>query len=219
MPLNLSINDGDFTPYLKYNAKAGRFYVRVEGASDDVEVQNPRLIFDMENIKTGWLYYEQGSGPEKVWDPSRTQMAPKPAGPRKFKRGFEVMVYGNDPYPGVGIIGLREFSSTATNCIATILGMFNEYELGAPQNPGKVPFFGCTGVKAISGMYGTNYEPSFRLIAWIERHKVPALDEHRQSSGTNGKPQVGEGFTNNNDWQAPLPPAEPDFDRGDPIPF
>src|SRR5262245_65033316 len=32
MPLNLSVGDGDFTPYLKYNAKAGRFYVKPEGA-------------------------------------------------------------------------------------------------------------------------------------------------------------------------------------------
>ena len=32
MPLNLSVSDGDFTPYLKYNAKAGRFYAKPEAA-------------------------------------------------------------------------------------------------------------------------------------------------------------------------------------------
>lgn len=212
MPLNLKVNDGDFSPYIKYNAKAGRFYARPEGGGDDVEVVNPRLAFDMENIKTGWLYYEEGSGPEKVWDPSKTQEAPRPAGPRKFKRGFEVMVYGKDPVEGVGELGLREFSSTATNCINAILEMFDEYEKGAPVNPGKIPFFGCSGVKAIAGKYGTNYEPRFKLIGWVERSKIPAFDTHASNGAQNT-------HASNGDWQAPdhYPPDLPE--QGDEVPF
>jgi len=180
MPLNLGNNDGDFVPYLKYNAKAGRFYVRPQGAQEDVEVQNPRLAFDMLNIKTGWLFYQEGFGPEKVWDPSPTVMAQRPAGPKKFKRGFEVMVYGNDDIPGVGRLEMREFSSTAGNVLSAINKMYEEYEAGMKANLGKVPFYGCTGVKPVNGAYGTNYEPQFRLIGWIERHKIPAFMEHAQ---------------------------------------
>lgn len=218
MPLNLAVGgDGEFTPFLKYNAKSGRWYVKPEGGGDDIEVQNPRLAFDMENIKTGWLYYEQGSGPEKVWDSSRTQMAAKPTGPRKFKRGFEVMVYGGDDIPGIGKLGLREFSSTASNCITAILEMFNAYEAAMKTNAGKIPFFGCSGVRAIAGMYGTNYEPMFKLLNWVERSRIPAFDEHR-SPVTNGKTPIGDGGS----WQEP-PQADP-FERGagsldDIIPF
>ena len=46
MPLNLSVGDGDFTPYIKYNAKAGRWYVKPEGATEEVEIVNPALAFD-----------------------------------------------------------------------------------------------------------------------------------------------------------------------------
>ena len=176
MPLNLSINDGDITPYLKYNAKAGRFYVRPQGASEDVEVHNPRLAFDMAHIKTGWIFYQEGAGPEKVWDPSSAQMAPRPPGPRKFKRGFEVMVFGGDQIPVVGKIGLREFSSTASNCITAILGMYAEYEAGVAANPNCVPFYACTGVKPIQGAYGTNYEPLFVLKSWVPLAKIPAFN-------------------------------------------
>lgn len=176
MPLNLSINDGDITPYLKYNAKAGRFYVRPQGASEDVEVHNPRLAFDMAHIKTGWIFYQEGAGPEKVWDPSSAQMAPRPPGPRKFKRGFEVMVFGGDQIPVVGKIGLREFSSTASNCITAILGMYAEYEAGVAANPNCVPFYQCTGVKPIQGAYGTNYEPLFVLKSWVPLAKIPAFN-------------------------------------------
>jgi hypothetical protein len=186
MPLNLSTNDGEFTPYIKFNAKAGRWYVRPQGAAADVEVERPLLAFDMANIRTGWLYYAEGSGPEKLWDPSPTQMAPRPPGPRKFKRGFEVMVFGNSDVPGIGKLGLREFSSTAGAAISAILQMHAKYEEGLAANPGKVPFYACTGVTAIPGAFGTNYEPVFQLRGWVERAKIPAFDEHepRPSSAT-----------------------------------
>lgn len=178
MPLNLSVADGEFTPYIKYNAKAGRFYVRPQGATADVEVERPMLAFDMANIRTGWLYYAEGAGPEKIWDPSPSQMAPRPPGPRKFKRGFEVMVFGNSDVPGIGKLGLREFSSTAGSVIGAILQMHAEYEKGLAANPGKVPYYACTGVAAIPGAFGTNYEPVFQLRGWVDRTKIPAFDEH-----------------------------------------
>lgn len=182
MPLNLSVSEGEFTPYLKYNAKAGRFYVKPEGATEEVEIVNPVLAFDMENIKTGWLFYAEGSGPEKIWDVSASQAAPRPAGPKKFKRGFEVMVIGNAIVPGTTKqLGLREFSSTAGNVISAILRMYAEYEAGAAANPGCVPVYACTGVKPITGAYGVNYEPLFTLKQWAPRSRVPSFDEHIRS--------------------------------------
>lgn len=176
MPLNLTTNDGDITPYLKYNAKAGRFYVKPQGGGEDVEVQNPRLAIDMAHIRTGWIFYQEGAGPEKVWDPSATQMAPRPAGPRKFKRGFEVMVFGADPIPVLGKMGLREFGSTATNCITAILAMHADYEAQMAAHPNEVPFYDCRGVKPVQGAYGTNYEPQFILKAWVPLAKIPAFN-------------------------------------------
>lgn len=161
MPLNLQANDGDFTPFIKYNAKAGRWYVRHEGQDGDVEIMNPVLAFDMANIKTGWIFYAEGSGPEKVWDPAPNITAPKPAGPKAFKRGFEVLVYGK-----ADNIGVREFSSTATNMISSILEMYAEYEKSV-TNIGKIPVYACKGVKPINGKYGTNYQPLFTLDSWL----------------------------------------------------
>lgn len=176
MPLNLG-GDTDFTPYLKYNAKAGRFYVRPQGVTEDVEVVNPRLAVDMANIRTGWIHYPEGAGPEKVWDASLANPAPRPPGPRKFKRGFEVMVIGNDNLPGIGLLGLREWSSNAANANSAIVKMYEAYEQGMAANPGKVPFYICTGVTPINGAYGTNYEPRFELKGWVERTKVSAFDD------------------------------------------
>jgi hypothetical protein len=163
MPLNLTTNDGDFTPFIKYNAKAGRWYIKVDGQENEVEVTNPTLAFDMDNIKTGWLFYAEGLGPEKVWDPSPVVAAPKPAGPKAFKRGFEVQV------SGAGAIGVREFSSTAGSVIGAMLELYAIYEAGKEANQGKVPVFVCTGVNPVTGKYGTNYAPVFKLNSWKER--------------------------------------------------
>lgn len=190
MPLNLTINDGEFVPYLKYNAKAGRFYAKAEGVTGEIEIINPMLAFDMSRIKTGWLFYSEGSGPEKVWDASPDIAAPRPAGPKKFKRGFEVMVIGNGKIPGTQErLGLREFSSTATNVITSMLRMFADYEAGLAENRGKVPVYACTGVVPITGSYGVNYEPTFQLRQWVERSKVPEFDAHAGPAQTAQQPQ------------------------------
>ena len=176
MPLNLSVqDDGEFLNYVKFNAKAGRFYVKGDGS--EVEVMNPRFVVDMEHIKTGWIFYQEGMGPERIWDPSPTQMAPRPAGPKKWKRGFELLVFGPDTVPGVGKIGLREFSSTANSAISAIIKMYSAYEAGVAQNPGKLPFFQCVRVIPIQGSFGTNYEPAFEMTSWVDRKKVPAFEE------------------------------------------
>lgn len=216
MPLNLSVSDGEFTPYLKYNAKAGRWYIRPQNATADVEIDRPLLAIDMENIRTGWLYYSEGSGPEKTWDPSPTTMAPKPPGPKKFKRGFEVMVFGNTEISGVGKLGLREFSSTAGTVISAILNMYAEYEAGKDANKGKVPFYACTGVGAVPSAYGTNYEPVFQLRGWVERSKIPAFDKHQNGAddGGFGQPQP---ITERNPPPPIAPPPRGDMD--DEIPF
>jgi hypothetical protein len=212
MPLNLG-GDNDFVPYLKYNAKAGRFYVRV--GSEDQEVVNPRLAVDMANIRTGWIYYPEGMGPEKVWDTNLADPAPRPPGPKKFKRGFEVMVFGADNLPGIGVLGLREWSSNAANANNAIAKMYEAYEAGVLANGNKVPFFVCTGVTAINGAFGTNYEPRFELKGWVEREKVSAFDDYLEKSAVKETPKTnGTGYQAP---QAPPPAAKPFID--DSIPF
>ena len=173
MPLNLSPSAGDNTPYLKYNAKAGRFFAKFDASGGkEVEVQNPRLLFDMANIKTGYVCFTEGQGPERIWDPPGG-IVEKPAGDKKFKRGFEVMVAGADPIVGQEVLGLREICSNAGAAINGILEMHAAYEAGMADNPGKVPFFAFKGVETIESNFGPSYKPVFELVSWVERSKTP----------------------------------------------
>ncbi len=76
MALNIVSQGGDFDPFVKYNAKAGRWYVKKD--EHEIEVQNPTFIADFDNIKTGWLYFRAGTAPERIFDENLSTPAPKP---------------------------------------------------------------------------------------------------------------------------------------------
>ena len=204
MPLNLSVNTGDNTPYLKYNAKAGRFFAKFDAAQGkETEVQNPRLLFDMANIKTGYVYFAEGQGPDKIWDPPGG-VVEKPAGDKKYKRGFEVMVAGADPIVGQEVLGLREICSNAGAAINGILEMHAAYEAGMAEHPGQVPFFVFKGVETIESNYGPSYKPVFNLEAWVDRGRTPFAGDAQVTQSP--QPQQGG------------PPAPPlDAYEGDPV--
>src|SRR5262249_9140346 len=83
MPLNIG-STGNGKPYLKYNAKADKWFVRgTEG--EDQEIQRPSFVVDFDNTRTGWLRFREGQAPERVIDPSIDHAAPNPG--EGFKRG------------------------------------------------------------------------------------------------------------------------------------
>lgn len=165
MPLmsNPAGGDGNFKVYLKYNAKAGRWYTKKdEKDAPEFEVDNMTAIFDLANVKTGWFLFATGAAPSKVYDPSLTQAAPKPGD--GFKRGFEVDVYSDK-----NLLGTREFASTAGVVIKSINALYDAYLAGASANAGKVPVVKCVGVHPVTNKHGTNYQPQLEIVSWVDR--------------------------------------------------
>lgn len=159
MALNLGSSGGDFLPFLKYNAKAGRFYKRVD--KTDVEVPPPSFVADLGNIKTGWFAYAEGQAPSIVYDANLSTPALKPSD--KHKRGFKFNIFGKDPIPGV-----MEFSSASMHACASLNEVYTIYEAEAPKNDGKMPVIQCTGVVPQKDAMGTNYKPTFVISKWVD---------------------------------------------------
>jgi hypothetical protein len=154
---------GSFTTYVKYNAKAGRFYTKKdEPDSEEFEVKEMTAIFDMDNIQTGWFLFAPGVAPVKNMDPSLSQPAPNPG--EGFKRGFQLHLYSEK-----NLLGLREFSSTAGAVIDAMNDLHTDWEAGAGANPGKVPVVKCVAVHPVTNKHGTNYKPQFKIIKWVDR--------------------------------------------------
>jgi hypothetical protein len=153
---------GDFTPYLKFNGKAGRWYTRND-IGEEVEVTQLTGIFDLALIKTGWIYFAEGEPPVTEWD-SNGAAAAKPLNTPKAKRGFAVNVFA----PKLG--GLREFSATSNGAVIAMRDLYDtQFETAPERFEGKVPVVTCESVLPVKSKFGTNYEPVLKIIKWVDR--------------------------------------------------
>ena len=113
---------GDFITYLKFNAKAGRWYTKND-AGDEYEVKPGfSAIFDLENIRTGYMKFAAGMAPDFVYDSTAGAMdADQPDD--GYKRGFTVHVFSPKALGGV-----REISSTAGVFNNAMNALYSDYE-------------------------------------------------------------------------------------------
>ena len=159
MPLNLEPRNGDFTPYIKFNAKAGRWYTKTD-SGEEVEVSNMTAIFDLANIKTGWINFVEGAAPDVVYDNGSTAKQPSP----QHKRGFAV-----NAFSAKELGGLREFSSTSNSAIIAIKELYEEFEAAPESRKGLVPVVKCENVLPVKSKFGTNYQPVLTISKWVPR--------------------------------------------------
>lgn len=162
MGLNIG-GSGVVKPYVKYNAKADKWFVRAPEGGEQ-EIARPTFLLDLKNIRTGWLRFREGQAPERVIDPTLDHPAPSP-GP-DFKRGFVVTAYSPKFFGGA-----VEFSSASmhlSNAIRELHAAFEE-QAARPENRGKVPLVACTGAEPVKDKRGVNYRPKFEIVKWVDR--------------------------------------------------
>lgn len=152
-------NTGSYDPYIKWNGKAGRFFIREN--DDDKEVTPDRFILDLESIKTGWMHFAAGMAPDRVWDVSLSQPAARPT--ENHKRGFLVKVYSKN------LGGKFELSGNSMHLCAAMNDLYSAFEAEKSSNVGKVPVIKYDGSTAMKDKHGTNYKPKFVLEKWVDR--------------------------------------------------
>jgi len=162
MPLAIGAS-GVIRPYVKYNSKADKWFVRAEGGGDQ-EIARPTFLMDLANIRTGWLRFLEGQAPERVIDPSLDRTAPNPG--QGFKRGFVVNCYS--PKFFGGLVELASASIHTSNAVRDVYAVFEE-QAGQAETRGKVPLVGCTGSEPMKDKYGTNYRPKLEVVRWVDR--------------------------------------------------
>jgi hypothetical protein len=198
MPLNLEARSSeDFIAYLKFNGKAGRWYTRAD-TGEDREILQLTAIFDLANIKTGWILFAEGQAPDISWDSNGK--IPEPPSP-KHKRGFAVNVFS----PKL-IGGLREFSSTSNGAIIAIKQLYDTYEKQYDSAKRLVPVVTCESVEAVKSKYGTNYQPVFKITKWVPRPQDMPTPSALAGTVTNGAAGARAGFDADDDEDIPLPP-------------
>lgn len=183
MGLNIVSQGGNFDPWVKYNGKAGRFYKKGPNG-EEVEVINPVFVADFDNIKTGWIYFAAGTAPDRVWDASLSQPAPKPS--ENHKRGFSLRLFSNAHFDGVG-----ELSSSSMHLCSAVNDLYTAFEAGRAQNPGMLPVVKYTGSTPMKDKKGTNYRPNFIIEKWVARpaeFDADASNENTQQAAAQPAP-------------------------------
>jgi hypothetical protein len=160
MPLHIG-GVSNAKPYVKFNAKADKWFARGEDGSDQ-EITRPTFIVDLPNIATGWLLFREGQAPERCIDPSLDQAAPSPG--EGFKRGFVVMTYSQKFFGGAA-----EFSSASIHLSNAMKDIYSAWETERGNHHGMLPVVSCTGAEAMKDKYGTNYRPKLEIVKWVER--------------------------------------------------
>lgn len=161
MGLNIVSSGGKFDPWVKFNSKAGRWFVK--GADDQEQEVSPTLfVADFANIKTGWMKFVAGIAPDRVWDESITSAAPRPSA--DHKRGFLLRLFSQTAFGGV-----VELSSTSMHICNAINALYDAYEAGLGANPGKLPVVKFVRAVPMKDKHGTNYAPEFVIEKWTPR--------------------------------------------------
>jgi hypothetical protein len=159
----------DFKVYVKYNAKAGRWYTKEDKPdAQEFEVSDMTAVFDFANLRTGWFLFAPGVAPVKQLNDELRTWAPKPS--PDFKSGFQINVFSNK-----NLLGVREFASTAGAVIDAMNEVYDDYDTSPESKEGKLPIVKCVAVNPIVSKHGTNYSPELRIVGWTER--PPELTE------------------------------------------
>lgn len=151
---------GDGTNFVKFNGKAGRWYVKKDGA--EVEVQNPVFVADLANAKRAWMHFQEGQAPNVVYFPTHDAAVAKPS--ENHKLGISVMLFSNALFGGV-----VKLESNSINTCKALGELYDLYTKSDEGKKGMLPVVKVTGATPVKGNYGTNYAPQFVIEKYIPR--------------------------------------------------
>lgn len=216
MGLGLSIEagGGDFTPWLKYDARAGRWFRkgdRDKGEQGPVDVTNNfSAVFDLATIEVGWIDFPTGSAPIMITQPISAGIPQRPVG-GQFKQGFRMRAALP---PGLGG-GVYEVAASAKAFIAGIDALHTAYQNAPEAKHGKLPVVVMTGTIMIETTTpkGTNrnYGPVLQIDRWIDRPaSMPAQGFHSASvAPSTPAPAAAPPATGSTPVPPPAPKAAP----------
>ena len=164
--LNLSSGGGSGS-YIRFSPQANAW------TNQDGEIQLGKVVFDIDNVTTGWL--ELGVG-VRDWQPDAALGKKGPQPTANHKRGFSIVFYSK-------ALGTVEWSS---NGVGPNMGLEQLYKQCSEQrndtNFDKLPVIEYTGSRMEKIGKGTTRIPNFTLTGWIARPagmdaQTPPVDE------------------------------------------
>lgn len=191
---------GDILPFVKYDARAGRFFrndreqVNGQYVSKPVDITASfSAVVDFENMSVGWMLFAAGVAPQATLVKHGEQYPARPS--TDWKAGVKFLMKLASSIGG----DIRECSSTAGAFLAGFDDLHNQYEAQKAANPGKLPIVKLVTTESITSGSGaqksTNYKPVFEITGWAPRPAdlapkaaAPAPAHHTGAPSTGSRP-------------------------------
>lgn len=168
-------DSGEFVSYVKYDARAGRFFRNDRTEQNGVYSNNAvditgtfKAVMDLENLEVGYILFAAGNAPSYLLSRLGEPMAQKPAD-GKWKQGMRVMMKLAATCGG----DIRETTSNASAFLKGFDELHTQYEAEKGKNPGKLPVVILRTTQPITSGSGekksTNYQPVFEISGWAPR--------------------------------------------------
>ena len=157
---------GQFLDYINYNAVSGKWIAK--NGDEEIEVQDFKVLCDLENLQVGWLAWvpttDGKNRPDFQPYPKLDQPTAKPGD------SYEIATRFNMSFPKKTEIGVREWTCKSNIGKDAVQELFNAFMSAKDDNKGKVPVVHCKGTKAEKNYHGTtNYKPIFEITGWKDR--------------------------------------------------
>jgi hypothetical protein len=178
-------------PKLKFDGRIGKFYLsdRVlengewQTEQKNIEHDDFRAVFDLDNLQIGWINFPTGSGPDVKLVRAEHDYGDKPTA--KHKEGIRLLVQMDDQLSG----DVRELMSTANGLWNAIDTLHDGYLADRDKYPGKLPIVVVSGMLETGSGTSKSYEPVFTISEWVPRPASLPL-EGIPVSETKKKPAV-----------------------------
>ena len=151
--LNLSSSGGSGN-YIRFSPQANAWT-----NSNNEEIQLKKVVFDIDNVQTGWLLLAVG---QREWNPDVSLGKKGPQPTPEHKRGFMVTLYNKE-------IGAAEWSSNGVGPNMGLEQLYKTCDAQRAANPGKLPVVEYKGSKLEKIGKGTTRIPNFELVSWVVR--------------------------------------------------
>lgn len=206
MGLGLSVG-GDFVPYCKFDARAGRWFTKTPEGDLDI-TDGFTAVFDFEQVEVGWMMFAAGTAPIYVTQDISLGVPPKPPG--EMKQGFRLNIALPASIAGGGA---RELSSTAKALINVIDALHTEFGKAPEKAQGKLPVLKMNGTTVVEtkGPSGTsrNYSPNLVIAGWVDRPAVLPKKGQPAAAASAPAAQVTPPATGSTPVPPPAPKAAP----------
>ena len=161
---------GDFTPIVRYDARAGRIFRddKKDGIKTPVDItQTFAAVVDFEQLEVGWIHFPMGAAPDFRMVPFGQDPGPRPSD--GHKQGVRFLMRLSGACGG----DVREFSTTAAAALGGWDRVHDEYLKTKGSQPGMLPVVKMLNATPVTttGKHGssTNYMPEFAITSWVKR--------------------------------------------------